>query len=429
MKVFSFNTTHRTFLDLITRLFKILNRYGLLPNKMEFKLGLYLDILKGHGVKHTFLVTAEILRRYPTLFRRLSKQGVEFAVHGYNHIDYTKLSDKEMRMRLEKAIKIFKEQEIQPDGYRFPYLKWDSRCLNSLGSCHLKWDSSHSILWEVVDSKNFENRWEPYQEMLNYYPYKNSLSNISLPRKYNHLLEIPLSLPDDDLLTDRLGIKDEKMLFQIWGKILKRTHIRGELFTLLLHPERISLCKETLKALLQATEASDPKIWVASLNEISEWWKEKESFLVKLSSNRSGLYEVDIKCSARGTILIRSNEHRNGEFYNGFSIVKEHRFSIKSKTRPIIGIPESSPSELREFLKNEGFIYEVNENKQQYSLYLDNFSRLSEEDEMKALEIIHNSNSPLIRFWRWPAGYKSALAITGDIDALTSVDFFLRLFG
>jgi len=53
-----------------------------------------------------------------------------------------------------------------------------------------------------------------------------------LPRFIGNTLEIPASLPDDDLLFDRLGIRDDNLLAQTRGKILKQTHSRGELFTL-----------------------------------------------------------------------------------------------------------------------------------------------------------------------------------------------------
>ena len=36
---------------------------------------------------------------------------------------------------------------------------------------------------------------------------------------------------------------------------------------------------------------------------------------------------------------------------------------------------------------------------------------------------------PLLRLGRWPGGAKSALAVTGDVDALTIWDYALRFFG
>ena len=42
---------------------------------------------------------------------------------------------------------------------------------------------------------------------------------------------------------------------------------------------------------------------------------------------------------------------------------------------------------------------------------------------MQVLKTVNNNDSPLIGFWRWPAGCQRALSVTEDIDALTIVDF------
>jgi len=81
----------------------------------------------------------------------------------------------------------------------------------------------------------------------------------------------------------------------------------------------------------------------------------------------------------------------NEQFYNDFRLIRERTFSVKSPKCPIIGIPKDSSPELLHFLKNEGFIFEISEQKEKYSLYLDNFRKFSEKDEMKALEIIDTS--------------------------------------
>ena len=49
--------------------------------------------------------------------------------------------------------------------------------------------------------------------------------------------------------------------------------------------------------------------------------------------------------------------------------------------------------------------------------------------ERAILAEIDASPAPLVRLWRWPNGAQSALAVTGDIDALTLFDFGLRLLG
>jgi hypothetical protein len=48
--------------------------------------------------------------------------------------------------------------------------------------------------------------------------------------------------------------------------------------------------------------------------------------------------------------------------------------------------------------------------------------------EQKALSReIEQSDTPLIRYWRWPNQARSAVSVTGDIDAITINDFILRI--
>jgi hypothetical protein len=61
-------------------------------------------------------------------------------------------------------------------------------------------------------------------------------------------------------------------------------------------------------------------------------------------------------------------------------------------------------------------------------MYLD-LPSFKAEDERSLLRHIEDSRLPLVRLGRWPNGAKSALVVTGDVDALTIWDYGLRLFG
>jgi hypothetical protein len=39
---------------------------------------------------------------------------------------------------------------------------------------------------------------------------------------------------------------------------------------------------------------------------------------------------------------------------------------------------------------------------------------------------IESTDAPLVRYWRWPSEARSALCVSGDLDALTLVDYALR---
>jgi len=396
---------------------------------MESNLKLYLDILQRHGITPTFPVTATTLNKHPDLIKKFSDVGVEFAVHAYNHLDYTTMPPEPFSQHIEKAIKTFEKHNISFSGFRFPYLRWDQKCLHLMDNPVFKWDSSQTILWDVLENILLSKKnWSDYQTVLRQYDYKNANSYFSLPRFHNSILEIPVSLPDDDLLFDRLCIRDENMLGQIWNKILVQTYSRGELFTLQLHPERISFFKDTLRSLIRTANNSNPKIWVTSLGKIAEWWNEKKRFSINISKKGNDEYEIHAHCSSNASILVKRKDSKNDNFFRDYGPVYQNNFTIRSFKRPIIGISRECSPALIKFLENEKFIFEISPHRNNYSIFLDGFQTFNEEDEIEILRKIDQTDLPLIRFWRWPNGYRSALAITGDIDALTSADFFLRVF-
>jgi peptidoglycan/xylan/chitin deacetylase (PgdA/CDA1 family) len=386
-----------------------------------------MEILHQKGIVPTFAIPANVINKHSEPIKNIAHNGVEFAIHGYNHIDLTELTHEELLDQIEKAINIFQEKNIPFSGFRFPYLKSNAKCVELLGNSPLKWDSSYTILWDAIPNLRFRKRnLLNFQNMLNQYNCKSSTEYIALPRFYNNILEIPVSLPDDDLLTDRLGIKDEKILAQTWNEILIQTYSRGELFTLQLHPERIPLYKEILRNLIETIDNSYPKVWLTSLSSIAEWWNEKEGFWMDICKKGIDEYAIRVHGSKRATVLVKTNE--NGNFFNEYSVIDKNSFTIRSSKRPTIGISKNSSPNLIKFLKNEGFVFEIPGDENNHSIFLNDLEVFNEDDEIKVLQKIDHTPSPVVRFWRWPNGCRSAVAITGDIDSLTSTDFFLRAF-
>ena len=91
---------------------------------------------------------------------------------------------------------------------------------------------------------------------------------------------------------------------------------------------------------------------------------------------------------------------------------------------PVVGISRRSPPAVARFLAEEGLPFEISDDRRVYGAYVDVASTTWREAEL--LEAIDASGGPLVRLARWPAGARSALAATGDIDAITLLDFALR---
>jgi hypothetical protein len=78
-------------------------------------------------------------------------------------------------------------------------------------------------------------------------------------------------------------------------------------------------------------------------------------------------------------------------------------------------------------LWQQGYIVEISEESHRYPCYFDQ-ADFDTECERALLAQIESTGCPLVRLGRWPNGARSALAVTGDIDALTLWDYGLRVF-
>ena len=77
--------------NLFFRVFTVLGRFGISANRFERRLKKYYEITRRAGYLTTFAITAVVLERHPDYIEELCRKGVEFAVHGYIHIDYKML--------------------------------------------------------------------------------------------------------------------------------------------------------------------------------------------------------------------------------------------------------------------------------------------------------------------------------------------------
>jgi hypothetical protein len=87
----------------------------------------------------------------------------------------------------------------------------------------------------------------------------------------------------------------------------------------------------------------------------------------------------------------------------------------------VIGISGDASSNLGRNLREMGYFYEITTDKDTVNLYID---REVEGVELEAA--IRGCPGPLLADSRWPAPFRAALAVTGDIDCLTLGDFLRR---
>jgi hypothetical protein len=252
------------------------------------------------------------------------------------------------------------------------------------------------------------------------------------------LLRIPTSIPDDEMLFDRLRITDPEEIGHIWSKVMQRVYDYGGLYALNLHPERGILCKQALDILLSFAYSLPRPVWLARLEDIAMWWKERSLFRLRIMPLEPGCWSVEADCTPRATLFAR---HLTVDYKNATARsdaedhICSHRCIVQSTQCPCIGLSLETPQQVMDFLYEQGYpvVRCSNEDAQKYALYLDmpeGLGKTREEQRSRRSALVQRMeqlDAPLLYFGCWPEDYRAALAISGDIDSVTVQDFFLRI--
>ena len=411
---------------LVKRLRTIGRRYGLTTAKMDHSLKQLSQILHRFGCSATLPITAVALARNSASIQEYQAQGMEFAIHGYVHVDYSQLSLEEQRIHLREACRTFRDHGIHFEGFRCPYLRCNQDTLTALSQANLTYDSSASLAWDI-DGHVVDN----YHQVLDFYGAQSAADYLALPRldTEKDLVRIPYCLPDDESLVERLRWSSSVEMNQVWPAMFHQIHRRGELFTLGLHPERIRDCSSALVATLREARADTKAVWCVRLSEIASWWRARYSAVVDVADVQDGVFKLTIQGPAGTTLLLRSVDARTATkpWWNGYQRASEMPGVVRASKRPFIGVSPGSAPALLSFLKQQGYIVEVSSKPDSYFFYLDRSSFFPGQERPLIVQI-EGADFPLIRLGRWPNGARSALVVTGDIDALTLWDYGLRFF-
>ena len=414
------------FRKLMGRGARILQRYGLSATKVDREMGRFADLLRRFECGATWPITTVALKRNPDIIKGYQAQGIEFAIHGYRHEDYSQLSAVEQLTEVRQARRVFEQAGVQQQGFRSPYLRWNEDTRVALRQAGLIYDSSQGLAWDVLDGRGTP----AYEHVLSFYRALPATDYPSLPSLESDLVCIPYSLPDDEALVERLDLKTPTEKEDVWLKVLHHTYERGELFTLGLHPERTTLCLEPLEAVLTKARQYEPAVWIARLDEIAWWWRSRAEAAVEVTDAADGGLRLTVEGPKGTTVLARSVEvdAPAAPWGDGYRLVRAETFIARASLRPFIGLSPDAAPRLTSFLRQQGYVVETSREARPYSYYFDQ-TEFAPERERSLLAEIETSNRPLVRLSRWPDGARSALAVTGDIDSLTVWDYGLRLFG
>ena len=407
---------------------KLLGRYGLTPAKAVDRVGACVATLAEHGCSPTFPTPGRVVQKYPQFFRQLQDAGAEIAVHGYDHVDLAAYAPAEAGEQLLRAADVFARHGIEAHGFRCPYLSCNSGLLDVLPEGVFEYSSNKAIWWDVVSSAGDRGEGKTPAVLHRLYKPTPAHAAVCVPHMESKLLEIPVCLPDDLELHDALQRSPEGMA-QAWSQVLHRTHRAGELFNLVFHPELAWSCQQPFVSVLREAERLQPSVWIARLCDISDWWTEKAGFGIATSFSPEDLH-ISFSCSERATVLVRGLGAQGTEqaWDGAYRQLLGRTLHVPAEPRPFVGLPINAPRHIISFLRDQGYILDTDETATRCGTYLDAATLAGLRDEVGLIEFIESSSTPLVRYWRWPDGAKSALCVSGDLDALSLPDYAYRLF-
>ncbi len=421
MNVIKFVFGHRGAGNLMRRSVQIATRFGPNPERMGGRFERFMDILDAYAIRPTFPITALPMSRNPAFAHRLIERGAELAVHAWSHIDLSALDLEGQRAHMGRAVELFRSCSVPFTGFRAPYLHWNEDTMRVVADFQFRYSSNQTVWWDVIDTDALTpTQKEGLQRGIDFYKPVPVSNYRVLPFRRDGFVEIPVSLPDDEIPLDRMYIHDAGYLGEMWRRIFDASYTRGELFTLQLHPERIDFFAGALRGLLTDARSRKPGVWIATLDQIAQWWDAKSRNRAQFVREGDG-FRVEVSACPGTTALVCASGSERAQ--------SSAVFTVDSNARPCVGVAPGSNRAALDALADLGYIVEVGERADGYAVHLGKVERDDFDAIVACRRVIDESRRPLVRFGTWPDGNRSAFAVTGDIDALTIWDFVQRFRG
>ncbi len=404
----------------------VINRYGFSSKNAIKRIDRIMDCLSDFNCSPTFPVPGMVVEKHPNFIRSLQDRGAEIAVHGYNHINLSELKADLAVKQLLKAVDVFVKYDLVVHGFRAPYLSSNDEIIDSLPENIFDYSSNQAVRWDIIQKNGDHEESDLFSTINKFYIPEAAKRLRCLPWLRSGLIEIPVSVPDDLQMMDGLGYQESEIT-EAWLNLVDYTYQRGEVFNLMFHPELSVECLEPFSKLLDKARSYKPGIWLARLCDIAGWWREKATINPTIRSKSTGV-SISINSSSRENWVVSGIEIPGSVPWDGkYNKLIENTVNLLPGIRPFIGVDGSIPSLLVRKLANQGYIIDTSQHAIECSIFLNQDRMTNLHNEAAVVDMIESASTPLIRLWPWPDGYRSAMCITGDLDALSLLDYANRI--
>jgi peptidoglycan/xylan/chitin deacetylase (PgdA/CDA1 family) len=292
--------------NFLRRLYTVFTRFGFSDRVTRRALHALVQALHPYHSAPTFFIPAAVLGRHPRLIAEIAQSGAEIGIHGYVHNDYRMLDACQQHEQTRHATEVFAQTNVRFAGFRNPYLGWNEDSLEVFRQLGFTYESNEAVLHEVVDMTHFSPLLRGgFARSLTLFQAIPCTSYTLRPHFEGKLVRIPTSIPDDEMLFDRLRITNPQEVGHIWSAVMQRVYEHEGIYTLNLHPERGILCQQALQELLRAAKAQPQPVWIARLQEVALWWQERQHFRFTITALEPQRWQVQANCTDRATILAR----------------------------------------------------------------------------------------------------------------------------
>ena len=405
------------------RLRTVAARFGPTPKQMIQRLDELTRLTSGAGVLPTLPITATVLARNSASIVPFAEMGVEFAVHGLYHNDHASAAAETQLSDTRRAVDLFASCGLHPQGFRAPYLRANAGTSRAVKAAGLRYQSDDSVVFDIAAMGAFDLDGDAYLRALEMYGALDAASTGCRPSLADGLVRIPVCLPDDEMLVDRLHL-DAEQCADIWMRLLDSTHQRRDLFTMQVHPERLSAAAEAIRAVLDRAAHQAEGVWAAQLGSVADWWIARSRSRLVAMPCPDGHVAVTVDGDARARLEIVSGgglpRSRDGA----------RRVVLPARPFPGVGVAPGAPPKLHAFLRDEGYLVTTDLPPRECAIHLGDgtaAARRAVDEPLVLRRSVEAATAPVVALARWPQGYRSALAVTGDVDALTIGDFVHRM--
>lgn len=439
MNLVAFSIRTKGMSNFTRRIWTVFTRFGFTSARTRRALHSVVATLQRYGAAPTFFIPAVVLRRHAHVIAEVARAGAEVGIHGYVHNDYRSLDTRQQYGQTERATVAFREAAIPYQGFRNPYLGWTEESLAIFASLGFSYESNEAILHDVIDHDRLPLRLRAgFDKSMRLFQAIPCSTYTIRPHFEGGILRLPISLPDDEILYDRLRMTDPTQLAAIWCRVMQNVYDLGGLYVLNLHPERALQCKDALESLLRYACDRPLAVWVARLADIARWWAERSQFRLSIMPRGPDSWEVMRTGGPDATLLGRHivvEDQPTAPWFGSDMQIQAERAVVYAARYPGVGLsPRTDPS-VAQFLGEQGYpaVPCSDREADHYALYIDQPDGLgrtrghSVQRRSALIQQVEQAEVPLLHFGCWPNGCRAALAISGDIDSVTIQDFFLRI--